>query len=103
MPNGLYITEGCQLDGHDAGYFTCLKIPYAAPFSTWSGESRVLTCEPLDTDTLLGLQQWMDRVFEPCDEECRPFRLNFRSIVDLLKFIGNLLLLYYVFTLLLSA
>lgn len=76
MPSVLYITEGCHFDGHDAGYFTCLKVPYAMPFPTWSGETKVLKCEPLDSETLLESQQWMDRVFEPLDGKGRPFVLS---------------------------
>lgn len=76
MPHVLHITGGCHFDGHDSGYFTCLKIPYAVPFATANGESMVFKCETLDSETLLESQQWMDHVFEPYDGTRQPFVLG---------------------------
>lgn len=76
MPPVLHVTGGRHFDGHDSGYFSSLKIPYAVPFATSNGESMVFKCETLDSETLLESQQWMDRVFEPHDEIRRPFILG---------------------------
>jgi len=102
MPHILHFTGGCHFDGHDFGYFTCLKIRYAVPFATDAGESMVSKCEPLDSETLLESQQWMDRVFEPYDEKRQPFVLTPRSIIDLLKLLGVLAFSFYIGKLLLS-
>ena len=102
MPHVLHITGGCHFDGHDFGYFTCLKIPHAVPFATAGEELMVFKCETLDSETLLESQQWMDRVFEPYDEARRPLVITFSSIVDTLKSVGTLVFLYYVLISLLS-
>jgi len=107
MPDILHITGGPHFDGHDSGYFTCLKITAAVPFDDAVEGSAVHKCEPLDLETLLASQQWMDRVFEPLDETRRPFVLDrntLTSIIYILKlagviafslFVGRLLLLLY--------
>jgi hypothetical protein len=88
LPNILSINGGCKFDGHEAGYFTCLKISDTVPFDPRGG-CAVLKCEPLGKETLLKSQKWMDRVFEPMDKTRRPFllsiRMTLRSIIDHLK------------------
>lgn len=105
MPHILSITGGCKFDGHEAGYFTCLKISATVPFDTRGG-CAVLKCEQLDKETLLASQQWMDRVFEPMDETREPFvlgnRISLTSIVYHLKLLGVIALLGSVGRLLLA-
>jgi hypothetical protein len=73
MPQIRHITGGPHFDGHDIGYFTCLKMNALVPFVP---ECAVLKCEPLDSEILLGSQQWMGRVLEPMDETRQPFVLG---------------------------
>lgn len=98
-PNIHHITGGSHFDGHDTGYFTCLKIAAAVPFGP-TEEMAVLKCEPLDEETLLQSQEWMDRVFEPLDGSCQGFILD--GSVDLLKMFGVVIFLLFVRGLLLS-
>jgi hypothetical protein len=87
-----HITGGAHFDGHYVGYFTCLKVNALVPFDTRVEACAVSKCEPLDCQTLLASQQWMDRVFEPIDETRQPFllstRITLRSIIDHLKLLG---------------
>jgi hypothetical protein len=105
MPHILHITGGCHFDGHDSGYFTCLKISAAVPFDDAVEGSSVHKCEPLDLETLHESQRWMDRVFEPMDETRRPFvfdRNTLTSIIYILKFAGIVAFSLYVGLVLLS-
>jgi hypothetical protein len=58
------ISGNCRFDAHDAGYSTCLKVICRPPWTDGEQESKVLKSEPLDLDTLLTSQEWMERVFE---------------------------------------
>lgn len=98
-PNIFHITGGAHFDGHDAGYFTCLKIAAVIPFDA-TEEMTVSKCEPLDEETLRESQQWMDRVFEPLDGSPQPFVLD--GSIDLLKVFGLIVFLHFVGCLLLS-
>ena len=73
----------CHFDAHSYGCFTCLKVICQPPWSEREERSRVLTCEPLDTATLLASRQWMDSVFELFGENidtCEPFALGMLHI-----------------------
>ena len=69
------IYGACHFDGHDAGNFTCLKMPEVVPWGS-AEESKVLKCEPLDRKTMLASQEWMEVVFEPYGDVLKPSILD---------------------------
>ena len=66
------IYGACHFDGHNAGYFTCLKMPEVVPWGGGKEESKVLKSEPLDKETMLASQEWMEVVFEPYGDILKP-------------------------------